>query len=165
MAALQGDQARVRGNFASELGKGAALFASGRLSAFNLRVVSSYADVVADMEKRFGAPGQKVTVSRVGWPTPIQEFRWERDGVLAAVWNNEFSDGTVVIVGFLESPYESFLRGTVDKPGQGSIGSIRCQPEAHRTIAGFLYSPIESELRPTRPNCRSNWTLRKIWTT
>jgi len=116
MAALKGDQARVRGNFASELGKGAALFASGKLSAFNLRVDSSYADAVADMERRFGAPGQKVTVSRVGWPTPIQEFRWERDGVLAAVWNNEFSDGTVVIVGFLESPYESFLRGTANEP-------------------------------------------------
>jgi hypothetical protein len=111
MAALKGDQARVRGNLASEL-KGAALFASGRLSAFNLRVDSSYADAVADMERRFGAPGQKDTVSRVGWPTPLQEFRWERDGILAAVWNNEFSNGTVVIIGFLESPYESFLRGT-----------------------------------------------------
>lgn len=116
-AALKGDQARVRGNVASELGKGAALFASGRLRAFNLRVDSSCADAVADMERSFGAPGQKDTVSHFGWPTPLQEFRWERDGVLATVWNNEFSNGTVVIVGFLDSPYESFLRGAFFENG------------------------------------------------
>ena len=83
--------------------------------------VSEFADKpgVGDTERsrtgsithRFGSPGQKDIVSRPGWPT-LQEMRWERDGVLAAVWKNQFSDGAIVIVGFLEPPYESFLRGT-----------------------------------------------------
>jgi TonB family protein len=109
--ALNGEQANVGARLASEIGKGSALFASGRLSAFNLTVDSLYAEVVSDMAKRFGSPGQKDTVSRPGWP-PLQETRWERDGVLAAVWKNQFSDGAIVVIGFLEPPYESFLRGT-----------------------------------------------------
>jgi protein TonB len=112
MAALRGEQANVGARLASELGKGSALFASGRLSALNLTVDSSYAETVSDMERRFGAKGQKDTVARVGWPA-LQEVRWERDGVFAAVWKNQFSDGAIVIVGFLEPPYDSFLRGTL----------------------------------------------------
>jgi len=108
MAALKGERANVGARLASEIGKGSALFASGRLSAFNL-FDSSYTEAISDMERRFGTPGQKATVSRVGWPAH-QEMRWERDGVLAAVW--ELSGGASVIIGFLEPPYESFLRGT-----------------------------------------------------
>jgi hypothetical protein len=64
------------------------------------------------MAWRFGAAGQKDYVARVGWPV-LQEMRWERDGVLAAVWKNQFTDGAIVVVGFLEPPYDSFLRGTI----------------------------------------------------
>jgi TonB family protein len=112
MAAVRGEQASVGARLASELGKGSALFSSGRLSAFNLTVDSSYDDTVADMARRFGAPGQKDYVARVGWPA-LQEVRWERDGVLAAVWKNQFTDGAIVVVGFLEPPYDSYLRGTI----------------------------------------------------
>jgi TonB family protein len=111
MLSLEGKQANVGARLASEIGKGSALFASGKLSAFNLTPDSPYAEVISDMEKRFGSPGQKAIVSRPGWP-PLQEMRWEREGVLAAVWKNQFSDGAIVIVGFLEPPYESFLRGS-----------------------------------------------------
>jgi TonB family protein len=112
MAALRGEQANVGARLASELGKGSALFSSGRLSAFNLTVDSSYDETVADMARRFGAAGQKDYVARVGWPA-LQEMRWERDGVLAAVRKNQFADGAIVVVGFLEPPYDSFLRGTI----------------------------------------------------
>lgn len=111
MAALEGKQAAVGARLASEIGKGSALFASGRLSALNLRVDSPYADVISNMGNRFGSTGQKAKVSRPGWP-PLVEIRWARDGVLAAVWKDQFSDGAIVIVGLLESPYDSFLRGT-----------------------------------------------------
>lgn len=111
-AALKGEQANVGARLASELGKGGALFAYGRLSAFNLSVDSSYSETVSDLERRFGFAGQKDTVARVGWP-PLQEVRWEKDGVLAAVWRNEFTGGAVLIVGLLEPPYDSFLRGTI----------------------------------------------------
>jgi TonB family protein len=112
MAALRGERASVGARLASELGKGSALFSSGRLSAFNLFADSSYDDTVADMARRFGAAGHKDYVARVGWP-PLQEMRWERDGVLAAVWKNQFADGSIVVVGFSEPPYDSFLRGTI----------------------------------------------------
>jgi TonB family protein len=111
-AALRGEQANVGSRLASELAKGTALFARGRLSAFDLTVDSSYAETVSDMERRFGAVGQKDSVVRAGWPV-LHEVRWERDGVLAAVWKDQFSNGATVIVGILESPYESFLRGTL----------------------------------------------------
>lgn len=39
-------------------------------------------------------------------------MRWERDGVWAAVWKVPFSDSIEALVGFLEPPYDSFLRGT-----------------------------------------------------
>lgn len=111
-AALRGEQANVGARLATEIGKGSALFASGRLSAFNLTVDSSYVETVSDMDRRFGAAGQKDTVVRVGCPA-IQEERWEKDGVLAAVWKNQISDGAIVVVGFLEPPYDSFLRGNI----------------------------------------------------
>ena len=111
IVALEGKQADVGTRLAFEIGAGSALFASGRLSAVNLTMKSTYAEVVADMEKRFGSPGRNDTVSRPGWP-PLQEIRWERDGVLAAVWKVPFSDSIVTLVGFLEPPYDPFLRGT-----------------------------------------------------
>lgn len=110
-AALKGEQAHVGSRLAEELGPGSALFASGRLSALDLSSDSSYAERVSDIERRFGIPGKKDTVSRPGWP-PVEEMRWERDGVVAAVWKIPFSDSIVTLVGFLEPPYDSFLRGT-----------------------------------------------------
>jgi TonB family protein len=111
MAALKGEQALVGTSLAWELGSGTAFFASGRLSALDLFSDSSYADIVLDMERRFGIPGKKDTVSRPGWP-PVEELRWERNGVAAAVWKVPFSDSSVATVGFLEPPYDSHLRGT-----------------------------------------------------
>jgi hypothetical protein len=111
MAALKGEQAQVGTSLAAELGTGSALFASRRLSALDLSFDSPYAERVAEMERRFGIPGQKDTVSRSGWP-PVEEMRWERDGVWAAVWKVPFSDSIEALVGFLEPPYDSFLRGT-----------------------------------------------------
>lgn len=110
-AALRGEQAHVGSRLAEELGPGSALFASRRLSALDLSSDSSYADRVSDMERRFGIPGKKDTVSRPGW-APVEEMRWERDGIMAAVWKVPFSDSIVALVGFLEPPYDSFLRGT-----------------------------------------------------
>lgn len=60
MAALRGEQANVGARLASELGKGSALFSSGRLGAFNLTVDSSYDDTVADMARRFGTEGVRL---------------------------------------------------------------------------------------------------------
>jgi len=110
MVALEGKQASVGARLAFEIGAGSALFASGRLSAVSLTMHSTYAEVVSDMEKRFGSRGRNDTVSRPGWP-PLEEIRWERDGVLAAVWKAPFSDSVVALVGFLAPPYDSFLRG------------------------------------------------------
>jgi TonB family protein len=112
LAALRGEQAHVGARLAAELGKGSALFSSGRLSGLNLTVDSSYADAVTDMARRFGTAGQIDHVARVGWPV-LQETRWERDGVLAAIWKDKSSDWSNIVVGFLEPPYGAFLRGTV----------------------------------------------------
>ena len=111
IAALDGKQANVGLSFAPEIGIGSSLFAFGRLSALDLTSHSSYGDVVSDMERRFGSPGKRDTVSRAGWPS-VQEMRWERDGVGAAVWKAPFSDDVVALIGFLEPPYDSFVRGT-----------------------------------------------------
>jgi len=120
MAALRGEDSNVGARLASELGKGTALFASGKLAAFNLSTDSPYPDAVADMQKRFGVPGEKYTVLRPGWPS-TQEMRWEANGVFASVFKNQFSDGVVILFGYLQPPYDSFLRGT---PGpEPSVGS------------------------------------------
>jgi hypothetical protein len=111
MAALKGEQAQVGSNLAAGLGRGSALFASRRLSALDLSFDSSYAQIVSDMDRRFGIPGKKDTVSRPGW-APVEEMRWERGGVLAAVWKVPFSDDIVALVRFLDPPYDSFLKGT-----------------------------------------------------
>ncbi len=128
MVALEGQQAVVGARLAFEIGAGSALFAAGRLSALNLTVDSTYDQAVSDMEKRFGSQGRGDTVSRPGWP-PLQEMRWERDGVLAAVWKVPFSDHIVVLVGLLAPPYDSFLRGT---PAPDSSVS---SPETCKTTA------------------------------
>ena len=152
--ALNGEQTNVGARLASEIGKGSALFATGRLSAFNLTVDSPYAEVVSDMEKRFGSPGQKDTVSRPGWP-PLQEMRWERNGVLAAVWKNQFSDGAIVVVGFLEPPYESFLRGT---PAPDSSVSAQTECKAAQDVSkrvrvsqGVMAGLILRRVQPVYP--------------
>lgn len=111
MASLKGEQAQVGTSLAAELGSGTALFASRRLSALDLSSNSSYVQTVSDMERRFGIPGKKDTISRPGWP-PVEEMRWERDGVVAAVWKVPFSDSIVALVGFGEPPYDSILRGS-----------------------------------------------------
>jgi hypothetical protein len=158
MAAIGGEQASVGARLASELGKGAALFSSGRLSAFNLTVDSSYSDTVADMARRFGTAGQKDSVARVGWPV-LQESRWERDGVLAAVWKNQFADGAIVVVGFLEPPYDSFLRGTIvpessatSTPGSHSGEICEASPsdplQRARVSAGVMIGLLRHRVQP-----------------
>jgi hypothetical protein len=111
-AALNGEKATVGARLAAELGKGVAFFAAGRLSGFELLSDSSYPDTIAELERRFGTPGQKNTVARPGWPTH-EEMRWEKDGVMADVWKNEISGGSILMVGYLKSPYESVLRGKI----------------------------------------------------
>lgn len=132
MAALKGQQAHVGARLAPELGSGTALFASGRLSALDLSSQSSYAELVTDMERRFGAPGKRDTVSREGWP-PVQEMRWERDGISAAVWKAPFSDDIVTLIGILEPPYDSFLRGS-PAPESDVFSPETCKP----TLPGDL---------------------------
>jgi TonB family protein len=112
MAALQGQNAHVGTRLASELGKGSAFFASGQLVALNLFPDSPYTDAIADMKKRFGVPGQKHSVTRSGWPMVKEEMRWEAQGVAASVFANPLSEGTIIFVGYLQSPYEWLLRGT-----------------------------------------------------
>lgn len=155
-AALQGEQASVGARLASELGKGSALFSSGRLSAFDLTVDSSYADTVSDMARRFGTAGQQDTVARVGWPV-LQEMRWERNGVLAAVWKDQFSDGAIVIVGFLEPPYDSFLRGTIVSESTKAPASDACKAapsDASNRVqvpAGVMIGLIRHRVQPVYP--------------
>jgi TonB family protein len=156
MAALRGEQANVGGRLASEIGKGSALFAARRLSAFNLTVDSSYAVTVSDMERRFGGAGKKDTVARAGWPA-LAETRWEKDGVVAAVWKNQFSDGSVVVVGFLEPPYDSFLRGTLVPES-----SVNTQPASDcktsestkkvQVSPGVMAGLIVHQVRPVYPD-------------
>ena len=82
VAALRGEFASIRGRCASSFGKGDVLsFMAGRLVGFNLFVDSSFADVIAEMEKRFGFPGVQVRPER-----PSAQFlRWEANGVVATV--------------------------------------------------------------------------------
>ncbi|MFZ1918700.1 MAG: energy transducer TonB [Terriglobales bacterium] len=160
IAALNGEQAHVGGRLASEIGKGSAFFTAGRLSALNL-MADSYTEAVADMERRFGAPGQKDTVSRVGWP-PLQEMRWERDGILAAVWKKDkFSDGAVIAVGLLEPPYDSFLRGSpapqssvIAKPPTDSSESCKATQDASKRVhisQGITAGLLARRVRPVYP--------------
>jgi TonB family protein len=142
MAALEGKQASVGARLAAEIGKGSALFASGRLSVVTLTVDSSYADTVSDMERRFGVPGKKDTVSRTGWP-PVQEMRWERDGVGAAVWKVPFSDQIVALVGFLAPPYDSFLLGT-PAPESGVFSPETCKATTQSDSKKAHLSPGET---------------------
>jgi TonB family protein len=156
MAALRGEQATVGGRLASELGKGSALFAAGKLRAFSLMVDSSYADTVSDMERRFSGTGKNDTVARVGWP-PLVETRWEKDGVVAAVWKNQFSDGSVVIVGFLEPPYDSFLRGTLVPESDVNTPTMSgCKPsESTKTVQvsqGVMAGLIVHRVPPVYPD-------------
>ena len=125
-AALGGENTNVGARFASELGKGGALFASGKLVAFNLIADSPYAEAVAGMEKRFGFAGQKYGVARPGWPA-LQEMRWEGDGVLASVFKTPFSDNVNILIGYLQPPYDSFLRGT-PAPEAVDPESTPCKP-------------------------------------
>jgi len=155
LAALRGEQASVGARLASELGKGSALFSSGRLSAFNLTVDSSYDDTVADMARRFGAEGRKDYVARVGWP-PLQEMRWERDGVLAAVWKNQFMDGAIVVVGFVEPPYDSFLRGTIVPESSATTPPCKAAPsdplKRVQVSPGIMVGLLNHRVQPSYPD-------------
>lgn len=109
VAAIKGEQANVGMRLASELGKGAALFHSGRLAALNLVRDTPYSEAISDMERRFGGPGKTINATRIGWPNH-EEIQWEKDGVFAAVWRDAVSNGAFIRVGYLKSPYNSWLR-------------------------------------------------------
>jgi TonB family protein len=155
LAALSGEQASVGARLAAELGKGSALFSSGRLSAFNLTVGSSFDDTVADMARRFGGGGRKDYVARVGWP-PLQEMRWERDGVLAAVWKNQFTDGAIVVIGFLEPPYDSFLRGTIIPESSATTPPCEAAPSGPlkriQVPPGIMAGLLNHRVQPSYPD-------------
>ena len=154
MAALRGEQAHVGARLASELGKGSALFSSGRVTFFNLTVDFPYDDAVADMARRFGSAGQKDYVARAGWPV-LQETRWERDGVLAAVWKNQSSDGANVVVGLLEPPYESFLRGTIVPESSAASAPCKAAPpdplKRVQVLPGIMAGLLLHRVQPIYP--------------
>lgn len=145
-AALRGDNTSVSAGFASELGKGDALFASGRLVAFNLVSDKPYLEAVADMEHRFGFPGQKYIVARPGWPN-LEELRWETGDVLGSVFKEQFSDTVTVLIGYLRPPYESYLRGTPasapeSKPCEAASKSAPPKQVSQGVIAGLAFHKI-----------------------
>jgi protein TonB len=155
--ALNGEQASVGARLASEIGKGSALFAHGRLSALSLAVEASCDGTVSDMERRFGFRGTKDFIVRPGWPV-LQETRWEKDGILAAVWQEKYSNWCNSVVGILEPPYESYLRGTPaaappagSTPGQPSEASTSGTNRVHvaaGVVQGLLFhrvQPVYSE--------------------
>jgi len=111
MAALESENAGVGARFASELGKGVAYFASGKLVALNFFTDSPYSEAVAEMGKRFGVQGQRQATSRESWPTVKEEMRWEANGVSAFVLQDPYSYGAIVFVGYMKPPYDSLLRG------------------------------------------------------
>ncbi len=98
MAALRGEHAPVGARFASELGKGRVSFAAGKLVGFNLDSESPYADSVASMTKKLGAPGHKYTGSEV-----VREgTRWDVGGVTALVFKIPYSERVVIDVQYAE---------------------------------------------------------------
>lgn len=167
-AAIGGQQAHVGAQLATELGRGSsALFASGRLSALNLFVDTSYADTVASMGKRFGASGHKDKdmVARSGWRVH-EETRWEKDGVLAAVWAQQTSDGSVVIVGFLEPPYEALLQGTIDPASAVSTPTQDCRAsgsaERVQVSPGIMVSLLVHRVQPIYPEAAKQGRVEGI---
>lgn len=95
-AALRGEDASVGARYASELGKGNVLFVAGKLVAFNLIVSSSFADTVADMERRFGFPGRKYHSLQATDGT--EEMRWEGEDILAVVAKRPYTESVSIHV-------------------------------------------------------------------
>jgi TonB family protein len=162
MAALRGENSNVGARLASEIGKGGAFFASGKLMAFNLFWDSPYADAIADMEKRFGISGQKRSVTRSGWRAVREEMEWETDGVSASIFKDPFSDGAIIWVGYLQPPYDSLLRGTPapQTPASSPASSDSAAPcerlvsdSAERTqvSSGVMTGLIVHKIPPTYP--------------
>ncbi len=153
-AALKGDQAKVGARLASEIGKGSALFAYGRLNALSLAVDSSTDSpcdgVIADMQRRFGFAGKKSVISRPG--SELQETRWQKDKIVAVVRQAKYSNWCDSVVGILEPPYDTFLRDTPAVPaekdaagGQASLlgpTSVRVQVSAG-VMQGLLFHRVQ----------------------
>jgi TonB family protein len=94
MAALRREDASVGARYASELGKGNVLFVSGKLVAFNLMVSSSFADAIADMERRFGFPGRKYhSLQSV---TGSEEMRWDAEDILAVIVKQPYTESVSI---------------------------------------------------------------------
>jgi TonB family protein len=155
-AALNGEQASVGARLASEIGKGSALFAHGRLNALSLEVEASCDGTVSDMEKRFGFSGTKGWVARPGWPV-LQETRWEKNGILAAVWQEKYLNWCNSVIGILEPPYDSYLRGTPaaappagSPPGQPSEASPSVTNRVH-VSAGVMQGLLFHRAQPVYP--------------
>jgi hypothetical protein len=111
------------------LGKGGALFADGKLVAFDLFPDSPYSEVIADMERRFGFQGQKHPVQRSAWPSVREQMQWETGNVLAAVLKDPFSDGAIVYLGYLRPPYDWLMRGTPE-PKHPSLSHSKLRPSS-----------------------------------
>jgi TonB family protein len=123
---------------------------------------SSYADAVTEMTRRFGTAGQKDSVARVGWSV-VQEVRWERDGVLAAVWKSQSTDGAFVVVGFLEPPYDAFLRGSIvpeasttqtsaSDPGEVCKAAPSDPLKRAKVSAGVMTGLLRHRVQPVYPD-------------
>jgi hypothetical protein len=103
MAALRGGRASVGARLASELGKGRVLFVGGKLFSFTLDTGLPYANVVADMTKRFGISGQNYT-RKVGGGPGIEGMRWNVDRVTALVFKLPYHDDASIYVGYEDQP-------------------------------------------------------------
>jgi hypothetical protein len=102
MAALRGERAQVGARFASELGKGRVLFVAGKLVNFTLTVESPYADVVADMKRRFGRSGHKYARHQDGMD--VEGMRWNVGGMIAQVFKLPHEEVTTIVVGYANGP-------------------------------------------------------------
>ena len=131
MAAIKGENANVGARLALELGKGGALFAAGKLVAFQLFPDSPYSEVVADMERRFGFQGQEHSVQRSAWPSVKEQMQWEAGDVLAAVLKNPLTDGAIVYLGYLRPPYDWLIRGT-SEPQHPNLSHSKLRPASKK---------------------------------
>jgi len=108
MAALRGERAPVGARLASELGKGRVLFVGGKLFSLTLDTERPYANVVADMTKRFGISGHNYT-RKVGGGPGIEGMRWNVGRVTALVFKLPYHDDASIYVGYEDQPSDGSL--------------------------------------------------------
>ena len=96
MKALGGGRAWVSTRFASEVGNGSVLFVGGKLVYLVLATESPYANVVAEMTKRFRVSDHEVNL---GDPE-MEGLGWDLRGMAALVFKLPPRDGTLMNLGY-----------------------------------------------------------------